>query len=176
MTAIDSSQAADERLSRWVREHAVAVRGYLLGLTRRHDLADDLLQEVFARAWRSRDTYREQGHERAFLLKIADRLTIDHARRRAEIQLDEPAWREVEPADDGAEPLEALARQEASDEMLMLLNQLTPAQTRVLMLRFFGELTFDEIAQTLSCPLGTVLSHCRRGLAALRQKMTAASP
>jgi RNA polymerase sigma-70 factor (ECF subfamily) len=177
MTAIDSKQSADERLARWVREHAAAVRGYLLGLTRRHDLADDLLQEVFARAWRARDQYREQGHERAFLLKVADRAAIDHARRRrAEVQLDEPAWREVEPVDERAEPLEAIARQEASDEMLALLNQLTPAQTRVLLLRFFGELTFEEIAQTLDCPLGTVLSHCRRGLSSLRQKMTADLP
>jgi RNA polymerase sigma-70 factor (ECF subfamily) len=174
MTAIDSRQAAEERLARWVSDHAAAVRGYLLGLTRRHDLAEDLLQAVFERAWRARDQYREQGHERAFLLKIADRLAIDQARRRrAEVQLDEPAWRDVEPTDETPEPLESLARQEASDEMLALLNELTPAQTRVLLLRFFGELTFEEIAQTLHFPLGTVLSHCRRGLMALRQKMTA---
>ena len=173
MTPVDTRQAADERLSRWVREHAAAVRGYLLGITRRADLADDLTQEVFKRAWRARDQYREEGHERALLLKIADRLAIDHARRRrTEIQLDEPGWHQVEPVSRDTCALESLVRREAADELAAILNQLTPAQTRVLLLRFFGELTFEEIASTLNCPLNTVLSHCRRGLFALRQKLT----
>jgi RNA polymerase sigma-70 factor (ECF subfamily) len=173
MAPVDRRQAAEERLARWVREHAAAVRGYLLGVTRRAEVADDLTQEVFERAWQAGDQYREEGRERAYLLTIADRLAVDHARRRTrEVNLDEPAWRMVEPADRGDEPLEALARQEAAGELNAVLSQLMPAQTRVLLLRFFGELTFEEIAATLDCPLGTVLSHCRRGLVALRQKMT----
>ena len=174
MTADDARRAAEERLARWVREHAGAVRGYLLGITRRADVADDLAQEVFERAWRARERYREEGHERAFLLRIADRLVIDRSRRdQPEINLDEPMWREVEPAAMDELPLDALTRGETSGELAAALQQLTPAQTRVLLLRFFGDLTFEEIAQTLGCPLGTVLSHCHRGLAAMRQLLTA---
>jgi RNA polymerase sigma-70 factor, ECF subfamily len=174
MTADESRRSAEERLARWVREHAAAVRGYLLGITRRADVADDLVQEVFERAWRARDTYREEGHERAFLLRIADHLAIDRSRReKPEINLDEPAWREIEPAARDQQPLEALTRGETSDELSAALQRLTPAQTRVLLLRFFGDLTFEEIASTLDCPLGTALSHCRRGLAAMRQLLTA---
>lgn len=173
MAEAATTQTAEERLTRWVSEHAGAVRGYLLGLTRRPDLADDLTQEVFERAWRARDQYRDQGYERAFLFRIADRLAIDHARKkRAEVQLDEPSWREAEPAARVETPLDALQRRETNSELAAALNRLTPVQTRVLLLRFFGEYTFEEIARTLDCPLGTVLSHCRRGLIALRQKLT----
>ena len=50
-----------ELLSRWVGEHGGAVRAFLLGLVRRPDVADDLLQEVFRRAWQARHRYQEQG-------------------------------------------------------------------------------------------------------------------
>jgi DNA-directed RNA polymerase specialized sigma24 family protein len=38
----------------------------------------------------------------------------------------------------------------------------------VLLLRFYGQMSFVEIAEEIGCPLGTTLSHCRRGLETLR--------
>src|SRR5258705_13341165 len=99
MAADDGCHQAEGRIARWVREHARSVRGYLLGLIRRPDVADDLVQEVFQRAWRARDRYRDEGHERAFLLKIADRLVIDRSRQLGlEVNVDDATWHEVEPA------------------------------------------------------------------------------
>jgi RNA polymerase sigma-70 factor, ECF subfamily len=173
MTADAGSNRADDRITHWVRDHARAVRGYLLGTTRRSDVADDLLQETFQRAWQARDRYRDDGHDRAYLLRIADRLVIDRSRRLGvEINLDETTWHEVEPAAPSLMPLDELARAETSDELATALNQLTLAQRRVLLLRFFGDLTFEQVAETLDCPLGTALSHCRRGLAAMRKLLT----
>jgi DNA-directed RNA polymerase specialized sigma24 family protein len=43
----------------------------------RSDAADDLPQEVFQRAWQSHARYREEGHERVYLLRIADHLVVD---------------------------------------------------------------------------------------------------
>src|SRR4051812_46482046 len=81
MAANESAGPAQQLIATWVRDPARAVRGYVLGLVRRADIADDLVQEVFQRAWQSRDRYCDSGHERAFLLKIADRLVIDRSRR-----------------------------------------------------------------------------------------------
>jgi len=174
MAADEACERAEERITRSVREHALAVRGYLLGLVRRHDVADDLLQEVFRRAWQSHARYREEGHERAYLLRIADRLVVDRSRRLGrEINVDDATWHEVEPAAPEDSPLDDLARGETSGELAAALDQLTLAQRRVLLLRYFGDLTFEEIAAALDCPLGTALSHCRRGLTALRKLMTA---
>ena len=175
MTANDARRLAEEQIARWVREHAAAVRGYLLGMVRRSDVADDLVQEVFQRAWQARDRYCDQGHERAFLMRIADRLVIDRSRRLGvEVNVDDTTWRVVEPF--AVElPLDGLASGETNDELAAALNELTPAQRRVLLLRHFGGFSFEEIALTLDCPLGTALSHCRRGLADLRKLLMAKS-
>src|SRR5262245_8822428 len=98
MTADDGSNRAGDRITRWVREHARAVRGYLLGTVRRTDVAEDLLQETFQRAWQARDRYRDDGHERAYLLRIADRLVIDRSRHLGfEVNFEDAVWRDIEP-------------------------------------------------------------------------------
>src|SRR5438093_4600807 len=126
MAADDRCQQAEERIARWVREHARAVRGYVLGLVRRADIADDLTQEVFQRAWQARERYRDEGHERAYLLRIADRLVVDRSRRlKREVNVDEATWRKVEPVDRAAEPLDELARGESGAELAAALDRLT---------------------------------------------------
>ena len=165
--AIDS-----EAVSRWVREHGRSVRGYLLGLVRRPDVADDLLQEVFRRAWQARDRYQEQGHERAWLLRIADNLACDRARRQGkERTVDEETWRQLEPTDNSPRPDDRLVREESRAELRQALDRITEVQQRVLLLRYYGEMDFAQIAQVVGCPLSTALSHARRGLLALRKHM-----
>ncbi len=169
-----SKQDSDEaRVIRWVTEHSGAVRGYILGLVRRADLAEDLVQEVFRRAWQARERYAELGSPRAYLLRIADRLVCDQGRRaHREITLDDAAWCEVEPLDRAATPSDPLVHSEAKAALAAALATLTATQRRVLLLRYYGDLSFEEIAATLECPLNTALSHCRRGLLALRRIMT----
>lgn len=163
--------SADDRMARWVHEHARAVRGYLLGVVRRGADADDLVQETFRRAWEARDRYREQGQERAYLLRIADRLACDRLRKRGrEVQLDADAWQAREPRSDN-EPHLRLDQVELSGQLHAALNALSEMQRRVLLLRFFGELEFAAIAEATGCPLGTVLSHCHRGLESLRKRL-----
>lgn len=159
-----------ERFADWGREHASAVRGYLLAMVRRVDLAEDLTQEVFCRAWQARRRYREQGNARAYLLRIADRLLCDRGRKAGrEVTLDEEHWKQIEPVSHTAEPAETLVRAEASRRLGAALKGLSPVQRRVLLLRYYGELSFAEISQIIDCPLNTTLSHCRRGLMALRK-------
>ena len=158
-----------EQFAAWVRDHSRAVRGYLFGMIRRADAADDLLQEVFRRAWQARTTYRENGHPRAYLLKIADRLVCDrHRKVRPEITLDGEDWKKHEPPSRDDDPLLALNLQEETAQLNKAMQRLSPVQRRVLLLRFYGQMGFAEIAEEIGCPLGTALSHCRRGLETLR--------
>jgi RNA polymerase sigma-70 factor, ECF subfamily len=158
-----------EQFAAWVRDHSRAVRGYLFGMTRRTEAADDLLQEVFRRAWQARASYNENGHARAYLLKIADRLVCDrHRKVRPEINLEGEDWKKHEPPSRGDDPLAALKLQEETVQLNKALQGLSPVQRRVLLLRFYGQMSFAEIAAEIGCPLSTALSHCRRGLEALR--------
>ncbi len=170
MTTESRSSPDEDRFAAWGREHGRAVRGYLLAMVRRPDVAEDLTQEVFLRAWQARDRYREEGNARAYLLRIADRLVIDRGRRAGrEVTLDEDAWQRVAPVSGAADPSFAAARTEAAEQLTAALGSLSPDQRRVLMLRYYGQLSFAEIAQIAECPLNTALSHCRRGLKTLKK-------
>jgi RNA polymerase sigma-70 factor, ECF subfamily len=153
----------------WSQQHGRAVWGYLWGMVHRHDLADDLTQEVFCRAWQARDRYREEGKARAYLLRIADRLVIDHYRKSGrEVNLSDADWRQVEPTERARLPEDAIRQEETFSELAATLDRLSAAQRRVLLLRYYGSLSFAEIATIMDCPVGTVLSHCHRGLLTLR--------
>ena len=74
--------------------------------------------------------------------------------------------------DNQAEDTDALHTAETNQELTAALDQLSLNQRRVVLLRYFGDLSFEQIAAELECPLGTALSHCRRGLAAMRKLLT----
>lgn len=159
-----------ERLSRWVHDHGRAVYGFLLAMLRDRCLADDLVQEVFYRAWRARRRYVESGSARGYLLRIADRLARDRLRRaHRELAVDDECWQRIEPADGDVEPWEALARLESRRQLAAALAALSAAQRRTLLLRYYGNLEFSQIARIMGCPLNTALSHAHRGLAVLRR-------
>lgn len=172
MTAVPPRHDDSQLWAEWVRAHGPAVRGYVLGVLRRFDLADELAQEAFVRAWQSRHNYREVGHARAYLIRIADRLVCDYIRRSGrEAQIGDEQWKQVEPKSPAGEPADAMLRQESVDQLAAAMDRLSPMQRRVLLLRYYSDMTFAEIANVLSCPLGTALSHCRRGLQTLRSQL-----
>ena len=159
----------DRLFADWVRDHGRAVRGFLWAALRRQDMVDELSQEVFCRAWQARSSYYEQGVARAYLLRIADRLVCDRGRRRmTHVNLDSDGWKQYEPVFQAADPSTAAMRVEENQHLAAALDRLSPLQRRVLLLRYYGQLRFAEIAEMIDCPLNTTLSHCRRGLDALR--------
>ena len=170
--------AGDERLfADWLREHGRAVRGFLLAMVRRPEVADDLCQEVFCRAWKGRARYREQGNARAYLLQIADRLACDHARRNEPlVHLNDEGWKMHAPADSALEPPQALSVAEETGRLAAALGGLSAMQRRVLLMRYYGQLSFADIAAAIDCPLSTTLSHCHRGLESLRKLLVENEP
>ncbi len=124
--------------------------------------------------WRRR--YREQGNARAYLLRIADRLAHDHRRAKRQVNLDEVAWRQHEPFSQATEPSRAAVLAEQIQQLNSVMTRLSPLQQRVLLLRYYGQLSFSEIADIVGCPLNTALSHCRRGLETLRKLLVEKEP
>ena len=128
----DRGRNTDEehRFADWVREHGRVVRGFLLASVRRIDVADELSQEVFCRAWQARASYREQGAARAYLLRIADRLVCDRSRRNGtHVNLDHDGWEQHEPVCAAADPPAAAMRAEENRELGGGLGSVVAAAT-----------------------------------------------
>jgi RNA polymerase sigma-70 factor (ECF subfamily) len=131
-------------------------------------LAEDLVQEVFVRVWRSAANYRpESGSVRTWLLIIARHRAIDEWRRRRR----ESAWTGLEAV--------AIGRRAASEDSLndpfvyQAMAELPDEQQQVIELAYFYGLTMSEIADRLDLAPGTVKSRMRLAMTKLRARLGA---
>jgi len=141
--------------------------------------AEDLLQEVFVRAWQRAGTYQQtRGRVTTWLLGIAHNLAIDEVRRRRR----RPQGLAEREADDADEPLLSLPATDpdVADQawerlrrarISAALGQLPPAQRAIIELAYFEGYTQSEIAIRLGEPLGTVKTRTRLGLRKLRDML-----
>ncbi len=162
-------RAGDELVLRQAfdRYGGMVQRVGMLRLGNHHD-AEELVQQVFVRAWKGRDGFNpERGSLGAWLLGIARRLIAD---RYASLDRDRKVISAAEsiapPATDVKSADRVVDRVVVGDE----LNRLPPEQRMVLRLAFYGDLSHSEIAATTGLPVGTVKSHIRRALIQLRKR------
>lgn len=157
--------------------------GFFYRWTGRREEAEDLLQEVFLRIVRRLPDYVHDGRFEAWLFRIAANLGRDWIRR---LRRTPPtATLAGYPGDDGqaadsaylprdtrtGSPEQPLIRREEVGRLQRALQQLGEAEREVVMLRHYGELSFAEIADLMSTPIGTALARGHRGLAKLRRMM-----
>jgi RNA polymerase sigma-70 factor (ECF subfamily) len=158
-----------------VRRYQPALLRVAFSRLGRRDWAEDVVQETFLAAFKSRHTYNEQFGFRTWLWTIllneCRRSQSTHARTpRVSCWSDESAAAH-EPAlyqasvDRGEPlPLARLLDQEQSALLETLLARLSVVQADALRLRFFGELKFPEIAAAMGCSLPTAKNRVRWGL------------
>lgn len=134
-----------------------------------HD-AEDLVQEAFRSAWKSRATYEPGRGDRAWLTCILRRRVVDLWRKRQRPDAMSPQ----EMPDVGIEGPDPSA-DEYSDKVQAALNKLPRELRESLLLVVVGELTHQEVADLLQVPLGTVLSRVSRARRKLRQLLVPAA-
>jgi len=135
--------------------------------------ADDIAQQVFIAAWKSRERFDpSRGPLGAWIMGIA-RFKIVDAQRAAGRRRDDVVL-ELVPSGGGSAGTEHVDH--LAERLLLAdaLAQLPPERRVVLEQAFFADLTHPQIAEALDLPLGTVKSHIRRGLASLRDHLEAA--
>lgn len=141
---------------------------YALGIRMLGDRtkAEDLLQDVYLRAWyRAADYHPGKGEPIAWLVAIARNRAIDIGRGANERNLPLEAMLE-----ENGEGLDDYARDgEASLKLHRCIGQLDAAQRQSIFCAFFHGASHSEIAQRFSEPLGTIKTRIRRGLASLKQ-------
>jgi RNA polymerase sigma-70 factor (ECF subfamily) len=149
---------------------------YLLFLTGKREVAEDLFQETWMRVLLRGSQYNGKARFDTWLFTIARNLVIDLSRKRTMSSLDEMSEsgeddRPFEIAMSGPSPLDQFQSRENSAEVSEVLLKLDPTYREVLVLRFYEELSLDEIASMTKAPLSTVKSRLYRGLAALKPQM-----
>jgi RNA polymerase sigma factor (sigma-70 family) len=132
-------------------------------LTRDRTLSEDLVQEVFLRILKYRQSYRPGTPFRAWIYQIARNARIDHFRKfPREITFEPEMLPPVVPPDSAQEQQEVELLQRA-------LQQLPEEKREILLLCRFQELKYEEIASLLGCELNTVRTRIHRALQDLRK-------
>lgn len=162
----DDCEAFDEIVARYKD----GIYNYIRRMISNPEDVEDLAQEVFVRAFASIKSFRREANLRTWLYRIATNLCIDRYRRSGiEKQLMVPL--ELGSSDDEAQPVrtadvpdskydpqELCERRELQAEVQRALNSL-PDKLRAAILLFDMEgMSYEEIAETLGCPVGTVKS------------------
>lgn len=165
-----------ELLDQLIETYQHRLLRYLLFLTGKREVAEDLFQETWMRVLLRGAQYNGKARFDTWLFTIARNLVIDLSRKRQMASLDEMSEagedeRPFEVAIDGPSPFEQFATREDRAEVAEVLLKLEPNYREVLMLRFHEEMSLEEIASVTRAPLSTVKSRLYRGLAALKPEV-----
>lgn len=136
-----------------------------LRLTRGHALADDLVQETLTRAWQARASFQPGTNARAWTHRILFNTYINHYRKKR---------REREALDELRRISRRVSRTPQDglgDEVAAALKALQPEFREAVELVDLGDLSYQDAADRLECPVGTVMSRLHRGRKRLRQAL-----
>src|ERR1043165_9946050 len=139
------------------------LRYFVRKLVSRADRADDLVQEVWIDVLRQLPRLKDAGAFTTWLYRIAHGKAMLDGRRsgRAPVTIADAEW--VAEAEGDTFSAEDAARIHAA------LDRLEPAQREVLVLRFLEELNYEQIAEVVECPVGTVRSRIHYAKAQLKK-------
>lgn len=127
--------------------------------------AEDLTIEAFGKAFRNIELYSTSYAFSTWLFKIASNNGIDFLRRKKakvvsidqdESDKDENGTRQITICDDQPDPSESMIRSQTVETVRAVVDKLKPRYKRLVELRYFKELTYEEIAEQLDMPIGTV--------------------
>ncbi|MDD4860282.1 MAG: RNA polymerase sigma factor [Dehalococcoidales bacterium] len=129
--------------------------------------AEDVLQEVFVSVWKSRRTFNpEKGKLTTWLHRITVNKCLERQRKK---KLYAVSLEGIDLPDTQSSDEVLISRQEY-EKLIEAMNSLDTKHRAVLVLRFFNDLSYDEIAQAAGIPLGTVKSRINQGLKMLRSQ------
>lgn len=175
--AVDAVLAGDRDAFRSLveRESASVIRACHRVLGDLHE-AEDAAQEAFVTAFRGLAGWRGDGPFGAWVTRIAVRIAIRRAKSRRDvtwIDATDPTRGIDLPG--GHDPAISSLRAERAVGLRTAVARLDEPYREVVALRFFGELSLDEIATQTGRPLGTVKTHLHRGLLRLRGSLDRSS-
>ncbi|MCA9736542.1 MAG: sigma-70 family RNA polymerase sigma factor [Gemmatimonadota bacterium] len=145
----------------------------ILRMVRDRSLAEDLAQETFIRAFNALGRYDPRYKFSSWIFKIANNLTIDHLRKRKldTVSIDgsphatsaeEQAQSRLTVESDGESPQEFVENRELGAQIEEAIGRLRPEYRTAVLLRHVEGYAYEEIAQIMEIPLGTVKTYLHR--------------
>jgi RNA polymerase sigma factor (sigma-70 family) len=164
-----------------VRRHQSAVRACLRRLTAgNHALADDLAQETFVAAWRNLKSFRQEARFSTWLYRIATNCWLADARKRKEVLLGDSDAELADEDDDAGVPGEGAPDHARGAtlkvDMERAMAVLSEAERAAIVQCYHNDLSHEEAALVLGCPVGTVKTHVHRAKQKLRIAMASWAP
>ncbi|NQT01395.1 MAG: sigma-70 family RNA polymerase sigma factor [Planctomycetes bacterium] len=165
-----------------VRRYGDGILGYLTRMSRNRHEAEDLFQETFKRVHEKAHTFRGSQFK-SWLFTIATNMAIDGMRRRRGMRVvslnqkldctdgDSEELSAVALADDSYEPSQEAAKAEQAQQVRAAIMSLPSRQRATLVLAYYQQLSYPEVAKVLGCSLGTVKTQMYRALKTLGQKL-----
>jgi RNA polymerase sigma-70 factor (ECF subfamily) len=165
-----------------IKRYERPVYSLIYRMVRDNETAEDLAQETFIKVLNNIDRYRPEFKFSSWLFKIANNITIDHLRRR---QLDTISIEgapdavtgeriratAVTVASGGESPLEELESKEIGASIEEAIAKLRPEYRACIILRHVEDYSYDEIAEIVKLPLGTVKTYIHRARQELREHL-----
>ena len=148
------AQGQEEAFTQLYDRYSAVVYTYLCRLMQNEVVAQDVLQDVFITVWRDSKRYRREASPKSWIFRIAHHQAVSWIRRqKREVDWDSfDAW-------DGKKHLEDQALEwNKVEELVQALDELSAEQRAVVELMYAQEMSQQEIAAVLDCPLGTVKS------------------
>lgn len=173
----EERQAFDGLVERYHKQaYNIAYR-----MTGNHNDAEDLTQEAFIRAFRFFSQYKRELPFDSWLYKIMSNVFVDMLRRRPKAHirsLDQPVATEdgdalIEIADPSDGPEEILLSHEMDARVQRALNSISEDFRLAVIYADIEGLSYEEIAEAMSCSIGTVRSRLHRGRKLLRERLKA---
>jgi RNA polymerase sigma-70 factor, ECF subfamily len=175
--------AAEARDRARFEDEALALADQVYRVARRlvgsREEAEDLVQETYARAFRSWRSFTPGTNMRAWLLRILTNLNVDRGRRIQRSPQTQPleegdyylANKLASAAGEEALEQEQVVERMSQDSIVNALAEIQPQFREVVVLVDIGDFTYADAAQILDVPIGTVMSRLHRGRRALKQKL-----
>jgi RNA polymerase sigma-70 factor (ECF subfamily) len=163
-----------------VRRYQRPIVAYVYRMVGDYDSALDLAQEVFIKVYNSLGRYRPEFKFSTWIYRIAHNAAIDHLRRQGaarieEMEVEGPEGTTFEKplASKAPTPEQETERGERRAEIEEVVAALPPAYRELIVLRHSHDLSYDEIAEVTSLPLGTVKNRIFRAREAMRELLVA---
>jgi RNA polymerase sigma-70 factor, ECF subfamily len=157
-------------------EYLDGLYGYAMVLSRNRTEAEDLVQETCLRALRAMDRLRADGSVKSWLFTILRNVWLNQVRQRRTapglVELDGDDNGANEPADAAQDPLTTYVDGVERERVRAAVHQLPLEFREIILLREYLELSYQEIAVLLDCPLGTVMSRLARARFKLRDVLS----